>query len=329
MEAHPKPLYDVAISFRSEDEPRALELHQQMSENLSVFVYSKKQEELAGTDGLESLRQAFFSQSRLVVVLYRDGWGKTRWTNVEELAIKDRVFNGGWKHLLFVILDQQSTHPAWLPDTHIRLDYARYADDLVGAIKLRIQELGGELRLETALAKAQRFEVVAHTQAERKRKLTDEAWSAVVVEWAALSRLMDGKIAEMKPHFKLQNGGDEQQHVIRTDVASLLLTFRPVPFAAESQIIVAEFVGKLLLPEEQGRRMYIPGNGPQRNSERKYYFDYDAAFGWCWRSRDKKLLTTDSLVELILKQILDLHQKVDSGKITRRTQSSNPHGPWS
>jgi len=316
MEPKSNPLYDVAISFRSEDE------------NLSVFVYSKKQEELAGTDGLESFRQAFFSQSRLIVVLYRDGWGKTRWTNVEELAIKDRMFNGDWKHLLFVMLDQKSTYPAWLPETNVRLNYERFTDDLVGAIKFRVQELGGELKFETALAKAQRFEVIAHTQAERKRKLRDEAGSAVVAEWATLGRLMDEKITEMRPHFKLQNGGDEQQHVIRTDVASLLLTFHAVPFVAESEIVVAEFVGRLLLPED-GRRMHIPGNEPQRNSDRKYYFDYDAAFGWCWRSPDKQLLTTDSLAELVLKQILDLHGKVNSGKITRRIHSPNPHTAWS
>jgi hypothetical protein len=46
-------LYDVAISFLSGDEPLA-RLHDQQSENLSVLVYSKRQEELAGTDGFES-----------------------------------------------------------------------------------------------------------------------------------------------------------------------------------------------------------------------------------------------------------------------------------
>src|SRR5271155_3703298 len=85
--------YEVAISFLSQDEPLALKLHEQLSESLPVFVYSKKQEELAGTDGLESFRHAFLSQSRLVVVLYRHGWGKTKWTAVEELAIKDRIFD--------------------------------------------------------------------------------------------------------------------------------------------------------------------------------------------------------------------------------------------
>src|SRR3977135_1846030 len=99
-------LYDVAVSFLSADEALAVKLDQDLSETLSVFVYSKRQEELAGTDGLESFRQTFLSQSRLIVVLYRDGWGKTRWTSVEELAIKERVFNGHWKSLLFVMLDE-------------------------------------------------------------------------------------------------------------------------------------------------------------------------------------------------------------------------------
>ena len=76
--------YDVAISFLSRDEPLAVKLHNELREYLQVFVYSKRQEELAGTDGLESFRKTFLSDSKLVVVLYRNGWGKTRWTAIEE-----------------------------------------------------------------------------------------------------------------------------------------------------------------------------------------------------------------------------------------------------
>lgn len=142
--------YDVAISFLSKDEPLAVKIHAELSKHLNVFIYSKRQEELAGTDGLESFREVFLSKARLVVVLYRDGWGKTPWTVVEELAIKDRVFRGGWDSLLFVTLDDRSTPPVWLPLTHLRLNYASYSDDLIGAIKMRAQELGSALKIETA-----------------------------------------------------------------------------------------------------------------------------------------------------------------------------------
>ncbi len=53
------PKYDVAISFLHRDEQFALKIHAGLSERMEVFLYSKKQEELAGTDGLESFREAF------------------------------------------------------------------------------------------------------------------------------------------------------------------------------------------------------------------------------------------------------------------------------
>ena len=53
--------YDVAISFLSSDEPFALELHDHLSPQLDVFVYWKKQESIAGTDGLATFRQVFRS----------------------------------------------------------------------------------------------------------------------------------------------------------------------------------------------------------------------------------------------------------------------------
>src|SRR5208337_180417 len=104
-----------------QDEPIALDLYERLSPNFDVFVYSKKQEDLAGTDGTESFRKAFRQDSRLVVVLYRDGWGETPWTRIEEGAICDRFLKEGWSWLLFIMTDSRSTHPPWLPETRIRL----------------------------------------------------------------------------------------------------------------------------------------------------------------------------------------------------------------
>jgi hypothetical protein len=216
-----------------------------------------------------------------------------------------------------VTLDQNGTYPVWLPETYVRLDYTRFADDLVGAIKLRVVELGGEIRIETALGKAQRMEAVAQAEAERTLKLTREGRAAVRAEWDELHRLIARKIAEIKPHVEIQNGWDEQSHVIRTTLASIRLSHYPVPVAAESQIAVQDFVGQLLLPEERGKRMHIPGEEPKRISDRTIYFDYGAALGWCWRS-DKQLLTTDSLAESILKQILEIHGQVESDTVPHR-----------
>ena len=51
-----EPQYDVAISFLSKDEPTAAALRDRLSECLSVFFYPRNQEQLAGTDGLETMR---------------------------------------------------------------------------------------------------------------------------------------------------------------------------------------------------------------------------------------------------------------------------------
>ena len=78
-----KPKYDVAISFHSKDEPTAAALHEHLSEGLEVFFYPRSQEDLAGTNGLESMKEPFADNSRVNVVLFREPWGQTPWTGVE------------------------------------------------------------------------------------------------------------------------------------------------------------------------------------------------------------------------------------------------------
>lgn len=65
--------YDAAFSFLKGDEPAAVELADLLADRYKCFVYSKKQEELVGTDGQETFSAVFGEQARCVVVLYRDG----------------------------------------------------------------------------------------------------------------------------------------------------------------------------------------------------------------------------------------------------------------
>jgi hypothetical protein len=59
------PKYYVAISFLSQDIGLATALHNKLQEGLDVFFFPRNQEELAGTDGLESMREKFRHESRL------------------------------------------------------------------------------------------------------------------------------------------------------------------------------------------------------------------------------------------------------------------------
>jgi hypothetical protein len=101
--------YDVAISFLLSDEPIAKELYSRL-EGLNVFFFPRNQEELAGTDGLESMCSPFIN-SRVTVVLFRDRWGNTPWTGVEAQAIKDHCLQTPFRALLFVQLEKADRHP--------------------------------------------------------------------------------------------------------------------------------------------------------------------------------------------------------------------------
>lgn len=151
-----EPKYDIAISFLSADEPIAAALYNALSEGLEIFFYPRKQEELAGKNGLEAMRTPFLEESRLVVVLYREPWGETQWTRVEQTAIQDGCLKHGWPRLLFIMLDKASVPPKWLPTAGIRFNYADYGlEQAVGAIKTRVQESGGVIAPLTALKRAE------------------------------------------------------------------------------------------------------------------------------------------------------------------------------
>lgn len=135
--------YDVAISFLASDEPIAAQLYTGL-EGLKTFFYPRHQEETAGTDGLESMRRPFLN-CRVIIVLFREGWGSTSWTGVEMQAIKDRCLQTQFKNLMFVQLEK-SARPEWLPHTHVQYNvYDFGVEQLIGAIKARVIENGGEI----------------------------------------------------------------------------------------------------------------------------------------------------------------------------------------
>ena len=111
--------YDVAFSFLARDESLALQLNDLLQDRLSTFLYSERQKELAGTDGEKVFNAVFGKEARSVVLLYRDGYGKTPWTRIEETAIRDRAFSEGHDFLLIMPLDSQGAVPPYYPKTKI------------------------------------------------------------------------------------------------------------------------------------------------------------------------------------------------------------------
>src|SRR5215467_15493096 len=171
----PESVYDVAISFLVADEKIASAIKTRLA-CLNVFFYPHNQEELIGSNGLESMRAPFLS-ARVNVVLYRERYGKTPWTGVELAAIQDSCLKTGFRSLLFVQLEKKDGKPDWLPDTHIRCALGDFTvDQLVGAIKNKFQELGGTIHRPDAMSEAERVKREAEYIADRDAMMRDYRW---------------------------------------------------------------------------------------------------------------------------------------------------------
>ena len=87
--------YDVAFSLLSRDAAIAESLADQLAP-LRCFVFTAQQRELVGKDGIEAFSEVFRRDARLAVVLFRQGYGETEYTDLEVRGIRDRAMETRW-----------------------------------------------------------------------------------------------------------------------------------------------------------------------------------------------------------------------------------------
>ena len=191
--------YDVAFSFLAQDETLATELNDLLQDRLQTFLYSKRQEELAGTDGEHSFGKVFSQEARCVVVIYRTGWGETPWTRIEETAIRNRAYDEGYGFALFIPLDGSGV-PRWLPKTQLWLGLDRWGTKgAASVIEARVQEQGGETRQESVEDRARRLKRSLDFKEARKRyRGSGEAVADAKSEFEALTREIERHIEVIK-----------------------------------------------------------------------------------------------------------------------------------
>ena len=262
----------------------------------------------------------------MVVVRYRDGWGQTPWTRVEEAAIKDRFLQQGWEWLLFVMVDEASTPPAWLPKSEIRLNYETYGfEQLLGAIKLRAQKLGSVLRAETPLEKALRLEKASTERSQREQIVLTQGRAAVGEEHERLRQTLDEKIEHLNKALtalKIEHSSDGHDYLLKTSGVSLNFYLYPTYPPTQSRIVIQEWNGPLILHGDRGRRMFFPGDEPKAIAKEGWHFDYQGFLGWCWRQglQGDQFLTTSQLADRVIERLLDLHARFERGEVARKNR---------
>jgi hypothetical protein len=318
---------DVAISFLVQDVALAQSVYDKLSEGLRVFFFPRSQEDLAGTDGLESMRVAFKSDSLLNVVLYRERWGNTPWTAVEAAAVKDSCLGTGFRSLFFFVVEPTKNLPDWLPDTHVRFNYGEFTlEQAVGAIKMRVQERGGHF---TPMTPARRAEILKAEDAYRYDKSgmsSSEGMAKISSKVEELFQEIEGQCEEVNGYGHLQIR-HESTFEDRSSHQACLLTDNRVGMSIvwrqtysntldKSGLFIQEFNGRILLRSEIGHLMLH--TEAVRLGEKKYepQLSRSREYGWKPVGTSEDFISSKNLAEKCVLQFMELVERAKSGKLT-------------
>jgi hypothetical protein len=303
--------YDVAISFLAEDEAIAIELADLLRDRMSVFLYSERQKDLGGKDGLVEFTAVFKEKTRVVVILYREGWGDTKWTRVEATAIKDRAFDIGWDFLVVVALVSGKGRgaPAWVPKTNIWVDYSRFGlEGAAAVISQKVREAGGEPKEESARERSARLQREAETEEERRNFLASR--QGVVAAEKALKALFDGLKREVEylrsteREIQFERDAHEFRATMSTPRAGLQIgwSFSAVNSLVHSALLVREFNRPTFL---HGEYHGTKKKNPVAKDSYLFTRTKDGRFGWASEKDAKRVFSTEELADTLLKRLLD------------------------
>ncbi len=179
--------YDLALSFLGRDEPVASRLNELLKGRWRTFIYFEHQKELIGRDGEVLFNSVFGQDCRVVAVLYRPDWGSTKWTRVEETAIRNRGHEEGYDFAVFIPLDKPPTRPQWLPPTRLWANLERFGvEGAAAAIDARLSEAGAISRPETVEEQAERLRLEEEEERNRLAFLATRGTDMAAKEAVAL-----------------------------------------------------------------------------------------------------------------------------------------------
>lgn len=306
--------YDVAFSFLEEDEQLATKINDLLTDQLSTFLYYERQKEIAGTDGEKTLNDVFGKESRIVVVLYREKWGSTSWTRIEEIAIRNRAYDEGYDFVIFVPLDTPPKTPEWLPRTQIWIGLDRWGiEGAASVIESRVQQAGGSPQPETIHNHAARLKRQREFQKKRKDFLySKEGVNAAVQEVKDLLAIIKERSEEISESIAIQV--HEPNKDIWTE-ESLYISSSGYWVSLYWQLRFTNTLkgSKLNISVLKGYPPTQPGYStlmPRRLSSEEFEFDIDINEKPYWKLKySDKDFTTHRLAEYFLKLLIDRIEK--------------------
>jgi len=302
--------YDVAFSFLAEDEELVNQINDLIQDRVNTFLYSRKQGEIAGTDGEQTFNRVFGSEARVVFVLYRNGWGKTPWTRIEQTAIRNRAFEEGYDFVIFAPLDKPPNVPKWLPKNRIWVGFDRWGiEGVATVIEARVQEVGGSPREETVENRASRLGRAIAAEKSKQAFLNSEngvnAANMAVRELFTKFERVVNKISDSEDSVNLQIKTTREQCAIYGGNFTLFLHWS-LSFSNTLQSSAFYVIlWKGLVPVRG--RSFFPTEKPRQLKEIEFNFDQTGVGKAAWRELlgQNKLFSNEQLVKFAITLLLD------------------------
>jgi hypothetical protein len=304
MPDNPMPKYDAAFSFLAQDLNTAQQLADAI-DPLTAFVYARKQEELVGGSGMDTFGAVFGQQSRINVILYRDGYGLKGWTNYEQQVIQGRCLKDGWGSFVLFRVDE-SQIPKWVPSTYIYGDLKTMdIAGLAGVIRFRANAEGADARRESTEDRvAQHLRNVAFKQETDALATGGEAHDALQVNLEAIyNRTQEFTNRSAGAPLRAQLHGIPAAFGVNFGSAGFFLNYRnSFGTITSGQLILRFYNGRVSL----GPSIIL--ESPDEVARRTLEVIRTRALGWCW-SLDDKPSTSTEVADFIIDELVRLNAR--------------------
>jgi hypothetical protein len=301
--------YDVAFSFLQQDEGTAFRISDLLQDRYKTFVYSKAQEKIAGTDGIDTFSEVFGFAARTVAVLYRAGWGETPWTRIEETAIKERTLRDGHDFATFIMLEDGIAAPRWMPRTQLFYSLVKYGiDGAAGALAARIQSQGGQAVVETVANRAARLKREKDFQVAKRA--FEFSFEGVRAGTAAYQEFVEG----LKQSAEELSAAGLQCRIgkVQGGYGDLLVGDGVVLVSSWQHFAANDLKDAKLTLEFWDGVPPIAGYGftkPNRLGKEVFTFGLQMPEQTGWLSQSGRPYSTKHLVEVTMKSFMDLQEK--------------------
>lgn len=301
--------FDMGISFLYQDESEAEQIVAGLSD-MNTFIYTRQQDKLVGPDIEEKLINAYGYNSRIVVVLYRKGWGKTPLTYVEEQAIRDRIVRDKTKKFLIIVnMTGKEEMPVWLSgDRTIWYDYNKFTlQGLIATIQHKVDEHGGLTRPETIIEIAQRKKEHENFLNKRYQFLDSQAGADKgIAEYNSLKAELKKSIESLKDIYQFKISEGVKNLIIRYE--EYLTLNVDWDWSISNRLHFDNDKAKVavtIFKKRFDRNEYDRGNF-DRIHEELFYFNlfYPDLIGW-YQYKDTEFIPTKVLAEQIITKLLE------------------------